>query len=90
MMICGHALLLFQHNAQMLLACNYYAQHNRLKPSGTFPGKQQVSVLQITKMHHRTTERLTSDSLGNVSWTKKIALQKECATPPHFQVRHCM
>jgi len=32
---------------------------------------------------------LTSDSLGDVSWVHKAALQKECATPPHIQVCHC-
>jgi len=36
--------------------------------SGKFPEKRQESVLLIANMDHRTTERSTSDSLGNVSW----------------------
>jgi len=43
--------------------------------SGTFLDKQQISMLPITKMGQRTTEHSTSDSLGNVSWIQKAALQ---------------
>jgi len=43
--------------------------------SGTFPEKQQVSALPIANTDHRTTERSTSDSLGDVSWIQKAALQ---------------
>jgi len=34
-----------------------------------------VNVLQITNTDYRTTERSTSDSLGNVSWVQKATLQ---------------
>jgi len=43
--------------------------------SGTFPEKQQVSVLLIANTDRGTTERLTSDSFGNASWIQKAALQ---------------
>jgi len=42
--------------------------------SGTFLEKQQVSALPITNTDHRTTERSTSDSLGDVSWIQIAAL----------------
>jgi len=48
-------------------------------------------VLPIANTDRRTTERSTSDSLDDVSWIQKAAftaVQKECATPPHVQVRH--
>jgi len=43
--------------------------------SGTFPEKQQASALLIANTDHRMTERSTSDSLGDVSWIQKAALQ---------------
>jgi len=60
--------------------CNDYLDMWR---SGTFPEKQQTSVLLITNTDHRMTERSTSDSLGYVSWIQKAAVQKEYATPSH-------
>ena len=43
--------------------------------SGILLEKPQVSVLPITNMNRRTTERSTSCSLGDVSWVQKAALQ---------------
>jgi len=43
--------------------------------SGTIPEKQQASALPIANIDHRMTECSTSDSLGNVSWIQKAALQ---------------
>jgi len=43
--------------------------------SGTFLEKQQASVLLIANMDHRTIECSTSESLGDVSWIQKAALQ---------------
>ena len=43
--------------------------------SGTFPKKLQVSVIPITNTYRGTTEHSTSDSLGDVSWVQKAALQ---------------
>ena len=44
--------------------------------SGTFLEKQQVSECATDYKHRcRTTEHLTSDSLGNVSWIQKAILQ---------------
>jgi len=43
--------------------------------SGTFPEKSRVSVLLIATTDHAATERLTSDSLGDVSWVQKAVLQ---------------
>ena len=43
---------------------------------GTFPEKQQVSECATDCKHGpRTTERSTSDSLGDISWTQKATLQ---------------
>ena len=53
--------------------------------------KKVTKALSITNIDHRMTKRLTSDSLGDVSWIQKAtftAVQKECATPPHVQVCH--
>ena len=59
--------------------------------SGTFTEKPQVIECATDQnMNHRTTERSTSDSLGDVSWIQRAnftVVQKECATPPHVQVR---
>ena len=43
--------------------------------SGTFPEKQQVSVLLIPNTDCRMTERSISDSLCDVSWVHKAAIQ---------------
>jgi len=48
--------------------------------SGTFPEKQQVSDHECAtdcklNTERRMTERSTSDSLGDVSWIQKAALQ---------------
>ena len=43
-------------------------------------------MLPIVNTDRSTTERSTSDNLGNVSWVKKAVYQKECATLPHVQV----
>ena len=57
--------------------------------SGTFLEKQQVSALPITNTDCRTTERLTSDSLGNVSWIQEAALQLYRRIVSLVQVHHC-
>ena len=45
--------------------------------SGTFPEEQQVSecAVPIANTDRRMTEHSTSDSLGDVSWIQKAALQ---------------
>jgi len=40
--------------------------------------KQQVSALPIANTSNRMAERSTSDSLGDVSWIQKAALQVMC------------
>jgi len=53
--------------------------------SGTFPEKQQVSeCVPIANMDRRTTEHLTSGSLGDVSWIQKAALQLYGRNVPLF------
>jgi len=44
--------------------------------SGTFPeNSKKASALPIANTDGRMTERSTSDSLGDVSWIQKAALQ---------------
>ena len=54
--------------------------------SDTFSDKSQVSALLIATTDHRAAERLTSGSLGDISWgseCQSTTVQMECATPPH-------
>jgi len=43
--------------------------------TGTFPEKQQGSVVVIANTGRRMTEHSTSDSLHDISWIQKAALQ---------------
>ena len=52
--------------------------------SGTFMEKLQVSVLPIASIDPTTTERSTSDSLGNISWIQKATLQLYRSNVPHL------
>ena len=54
--------------------------------SGKFPEKQQA--LPIANMDRRTTERLTTDSLGDISWIQKATSQLYKRNA-YVQVRHC-
>ena len=46
--------------------------------------KLQVSVLPIASIDPTTTERSTSDSLGNISWIQKATLQLYRSNVPHL------
>ena len=47
---------------------------------GTFPGKQEVSVLPIANTNRRMTEHLTLDRFGNILFAKAQHLITESGT----------
>ena len=55
-----------------------------------FPEKTQVSMLLIANMDCGMTERLTTDSLDDVSWVQKAALQPYRRNVPLFHKSKCV